>query len=115
MGSAMRGEEVTVLPRVDVGIDEHGNPSPTWPDPGFTVRALGVAPRAGDEDDSRRNREAVIVGLTVYLPADTPIDAVDHMRIRGLEYEVIGEPGLWSSPYSGVDRGIQVALERYEG
>lgn len=107
------GEPVTVLARTDGPPDAHGNPTYTWA-PSASVSALGVAPRQGEEDNAG-GREAVIVGLTVYLPAGTQIAAVDRMVVRGETYQVVGEPGVWTNPYTGITRGVQVALERVEG
>jgi hypothetical protein len=69
-----------------------------------------VAPRASAESTDPRS-PAVIVGLTVYGPP-VDIDADDLLVIDGEAYQVDGLPGVWRSPFTGWEPGIEVAVKR---
>ena len=119
------GELVWILPRQSGHTDAHGNIVWDWPDPpesgesdtaAIPVPDAKVAPRTSPTNETPDpTREAVIVGLTVYLPPGTRMAAVDRMWVRDDIYHVIGEPGVWVNPWTGVEKGVQVALERTEG
>lgn len=108
----MIGETVTIHRHTPGPKDAHGNDGPaTWTD--VTVSGSAVAPRQGEEPGN--NRDTVIVGLTVYLPPGTVVGPADEMTVRGGRYGVVGEPGVWTNPHTGITRGVQAALERVEG
>ena len=109
----MSGETVWLLPRQGGATDAHGNTVWTW-DVEVPVDGAKVAPRPGEEPE-QLPRETVIVGLSVLLPPGVRLSAVDRMKVRGEVYKVIGEPGVWVSPWTGREWGVQVALERVEG
>lgn len=106
------GTTVTVTRRTAGADDAYGNP--TYTTTTSTISNCGVAPRqAGDTTDA--GRQGVIVGQTLYAPAGADIQADDVITIAGEDYRIVGDPGAWSSPYTGLDRVVQVALERVEG
>lgn len=107
------GETVTVLRRVDGDPDRYGNPTHTWA-AGVDVAGCAVAPRSSDEP-AETGRQAVITGLTVYMPPDTEVGPNDRLIVRGVTYEVEGEPGDWRHPFSGWRPGVEVAVSRVEG
>lgn len=106
------GETVVVHGRVDGPPDAYGQPTFTWAD--LEVPGAGIAPRAGSEG-AGPDRSTVIVGLTAYLPAGTMIGPRDEVTVRGERYVVDGEPGVWRSPLTGWQPGVEVALSRAEG
>lgn len=61
-----------------------------------------------------RDRQGVVVGLTVYMPPDVQVDRTDLLEVRGETYRVEGEPFMWRS-LSGRPRRLQVSLSRAEG
>jgi hypothetical protein len=69
-----------------------------------------IAPRTSAERVDSRS-PAVITGLTVYGPL-VAIKATDRLVINGDTYEVEGVPGDWSSPFTGWQPGIEVAVVR---
>jgi hypothetical protein len=108
-----RGEQVTVL-TAPLVTDEYGTPSAArdWDNAVPTVvENCVIAPRSSSEVDEP-GRTAVIVGLTVYLPAGATVTAHDRLLVRDDTYEVDGEPGRWRSPATGRTAGIEVALRR---
>lgn len=116
----MAGETVWILPRTLGAADAHGNQIPSWPDVGdagaVQVNGAKVAPRTDLSGEiPSPQREGVIVGATVYLPAGFRLEAVDLMWVRGTTWEVVGEPGVWVQPWTGEEKGVQVALRRREG
>lgn len=108
----MFGETVTVRHRTQGPDDRYGNPTWTWAD--LDVDGCAVAPRSSAEP-AQVGRQAVITGLTVYLPTGTEIGPHDRVLVRDIEYEVEGEPGDWRNPYSIRRPGIEVALTRVAG
>jgi hypothetical protein len=106
----MPREQVTILRRgASPGSDPYGVPLPGT-QTSETVDALAVAPRSSGEYN--RFQATVTVGLSVYLPAGTNVDPKDRMIVRGVTYEVVGEPADWRNPFTGSTPGIEVALER---
>lgn len=112
-------EIVTVLRRARTRDPRTGD-WVTDPVQRIDVRGCIVAPRfiAGGQDPSAaldsKERQGVLVGLTVYMPAGTDINRSDEVEVRGQRYTVEGEPFLWVS-LSGRHRRINVPLQRVEG
>lgn len=106
------GTTVTVTRRTQSGTDAYNNP--TYTTTTHTVENCGVAPR-GEGDATDAGRQGVIVGVTLYAPFGANIQADDIITIGGEDFRIEGDPGSWSSPYSGVGRVVQVALTRTEG
>jgi hypothetical protein len=60
-------------------------------------------------------RNAVTSQPEVYAPAGVDIVAGDRLVVRGLTFEVDGDPADWISPFTGWAPGLVVALKRTEG
>lgn len=115
------GDTVTILTAVAVLDPYSGEPTRLdWTAPtGVQVVGVGIAPRSSTEPNQDA-RTAVIVGLTVYLPAGTVVSASDRVRIdtgyyAGRTFMVDGEPGAWRSPFTGWAPGLEVALKAVTG
>lgn len=109
----MSGETVSVL-RGNPATDRYNNTVIDWSSPASVdVAGCAVAPRASSEENA--GRTAVIVGLSLYAPAGTDILPTDRVVVRGVTYEVDGEPGEWVNPLTGARPGIEVALKRVTG
>lgn len=107
------GESVTVLTQGVTGADSQNNP--IYGTVASTiVDGCAVAPRTEDEVTDN-GRFGVVKGLTVYLPADTVIAAVDLVEVAGLTYRIDGDPAAWRNPYTGRRPGIAINLTRVEG
>lgn len=109
------GVDVTRLRGTEVD-DGYGGKVISWAAPASaTIPGVALAPRVGDELHAP-GRDGVVVGLTLYsLDANADITYRDRIQYGGTLYEVEGEPGRWSSPYSGFPHGLTVALRRVEG
>jgi hypothetical protein len=116
------GETVRVVRTgASPGRDARGQPLP-GPDESFDVVGCVVTPRAQTPEvggSMQQDRDTVIVGWTVYAPADHPqfpLRTTDQVLIRGVLCEVTGEPGDWGrSPFTGTRGVVQFAADRVTG
>lgn len=70
-----------------------------------------LAPRYSNEATDNQNR--VIVGFTLYGPADVDILADDRIKTPdGNFYDVVGEAVSWQNPFTGLKFGTEAALQR---
>lgn len=97
------------------GRDQYGNPLE-----GETTRVditgCAVAPRvAASLDVESRNREGLVVELTLYAPFGADIRHTDLIERQGELYEVEGEVGRWENPFTGSKPGLEVGLRRAAG
>lgn len=103
------GVTVTVIRQGTV--DRYGDRQP-----GAEVEVAGCAVFPRTSTESLDGRDTVVIGLTLLPPASADIKATDKVRLPdGATYQVVGEPGPWSSPLTGWAPGLQVALERVTG
>ena len=57
-------------------------------------------------------RQGTIFGYTLYFPASTDLLAADRVVLWGTEYDVDGEPGVWTSGTGSALGGIEVDVTR---
>lgn len=111
------GTTITVQERVAAPVDRYGEVTYTWVS--RTIDGCAVAPRSSSRgaggELSDGGRQGVIVGLTVYAPPDSAIDAHARVEIDGELFEVDGEVGRWRSPLTGWAPGDEINLKRVEG
>lgn len=109
------GETVQVLTAGTATDPYSGKPSPDWTSlTSVDVPGVAVEPRpSGGPLQDARNQ--VTSGLTLYMPAGTGITAQNRVTVRGVTYDVLGEPAVWRSPFTGWEPGIVVQVERSEG
>jgi hypothetical protein len=111
------GETVQVLDGTATSRDGYNNDVPSYPVKA-TYTNVPVAPSDGNGTGGNEytdGRETVVIGLSVYLPDGADVQAVDRVRVRGADWEVVGDPQAWQSPYSGWRPGTPVALRRVTG
>ena len=88
----MKGETVTVLRRIQTGLDEGNNPVyETKPEPVGNV--LVGAPNGENPGDSNRP-DGIRIDANLYFPRDYKGDALrgQIIVVRGHEYKVVGDP-----------------------
>lgn len=107
------GETVTILRAVPGGTDAYGDPIPGT-QTRIDVPGTAVAPRLSTEP-SERGRQGVIVGLTIYPPADSGFLFSDQVEVKGELFDIEGEPGEWENPFTGDSPGAEIALKRAAG
>lgn len=107
----MRGETITIVRKGEqTSEDSQGNP--IFEDlPDIPVAGCAFAPRSSEENGSNAGAR-IITGGTVYAPPGTVLFPTDLLRIRGQEWQIDGEVGDWVSPFSGDERGVEVAVKR---
>lgn len=92
----MRGETVLVLTGTPVVDPYSGETTGTsWATPTqVSVDNVLCEPRPSSEPVADA-RNAVTSGFTLYMPAGTAITPANRVRVRGLDYDVLGEPSDW--------------------
>jgi len=109
-------QQVTLVTRTVSGQDAYGND--VFTETSTVVDGCVVWPRDGNGtsgNEQVQGKDMVIVGLSLLLPAGTVVTATDRIVVNGLSYEVTGEPGHFSSPFTGLDPGVLVGLTRVTG
>lgn len=106
------GETITILRSGAPTQDDYGNDVPGAEEE-IPVAGCAVWPRSSSEDD--RARMQVTEGLNIVAPYGTDVRPHDRARVRGLLYEVDGDPGEWRSPLTGAKGGVQIELSRVTG
>lgn len=112
MPSFPHGEPVTVYTSTTAS-DRYGNDVSTWAVGETYERCVVSARRSDDLTDG--GRQGVIVGLNLFMPADAVVGNHDRLEVRGEMYEVVGEPFLPHSPFTGLEPGLTVAVQRVAG
>jgi hypothetical protein len=105
------GETVTVVR--PPGRDRYGDP---LPGSATEVDYDGCAwwPRTSTEVAVGQN--TLIEGIDVFFPdSGTDVRATDRLRLRGVLYDVEGDPGEWRSELTGTEAGTQVSAKRVTG
>lgn len=93
----------------------YGDAEWDWTDPAeLTISGCAVSPRDSSEDHDE-GRQAVLVGFTVYAPAGTIVLPTDRLIVRGEVCEVDGDPGVWISPFTDIEEGVEIRTRRVEG
>jgi hypothetical protein len=105
------GETVTLVRRVKTGVDEYHDDVFTTVE--TTLHNVPAWPTSTREDV---DGQATVYDLvTVFLPADTDIDAIDAVKVYEGLYEVKGRTDRFVSPFDGFNPGLPVPLERVTG
>lgn len=110
------GETVTRL-RATMVLDPYSgeNGEPSWDDPDeLDISGCAFDP-GGSSEALDLARNVVTTQPKVYAPAGSDIAAADRVVVRGVTYEVDGNPALWRSPFTGWEPGLVVALKSSEG
>jgi len=107
-----RGETVIRIRRIPGGRDAYGDPVGDSEDR-LTITGCALAPRQAGEQIAP-GRLAVTSGMDLYAPAGSDILPSDRIEVRGVLWEVDGEPGDWVSPYTGRRPGMIVPLVRVQ-
>jgi hypothetical protein len=111
------GETVTILTPGTKTDPFSGKevPDPAHPvEVDFPFCAVGMGP---SDESWLVGRDLTKVALVVYMPYhNAGITSEDRARVRGVEYEVYGEPFDWQSPFDPeAPGGVEVALRITEG
>lgn len=101
------GETVTVTRITENNVGDHT--------PGLTHDVTGCAvwPTTGTETVAG-GMDVVIFGVTVYMPPGSDVLSTDTVLVRGLSYNVNGEPVSFVSPFTGT-QWLEVHLKGQTG
>ncbi len=103
------GEQVTVYVRTKTGEDGDGNDIYTAVP--TVLDHVPIWPAGASEQV--QGQELTITGSTALLPPGTDVDAIDFLVDEaGDAYEVNGVPDRYRSPFTGLDPGVFVNLQR---
>lgn len=114
------GETVTRL-RAQTSTDRYSKlPVPDWSKPptSLSIDGCGFDPGGNLVDSgepSEMGRNAVVSRPTVYTGTNADITAIDRLVVRGITYEVDGNPRVWRNPFTGWEAGMVVRLRLTEG
>ena len=108
------GETVVVLTGATVaGPYSDATTRIDWTTPAETpVAGVLCEPRPSSEP-VQDARNAVTSGFTLYLPAGTVVDSTQRVRVRGVDYEVLGDAQDWR--LGGWRPGLVLQVERVTG
>lgn len=109
-----KGETINVFRPAEME-GRYGDAVWVYPDePSHAVGNVAIDPGGSIEDND--GRTAVVTTPKLYRPGPAPdLQPRDQVEVRGLRYEVTGEPHVWISPFSSVADGTVIDLERVEG
>ncbi|MDP1793724.1 MAG: hypothetical protein Q8K63_06255 [Acidimicrobiales bacterium] len=111
----MTGEAIVRLRAPAGPPDRYKNPTLDWANAArLEIPGCAVAPRLADEVRDN-GRQAVIKGLTIYAPPKADVVATDRVECRGDTYDVDGDVAVWRSPFTGVEKGVEISLRLVEG
>lgn len=112
-----QGETVTILRPGAPTRDAYGNDVPSEPTE-TDVPGCGIAPQDANGaggNEIVQGRDTIIVGLVLYAPSGTDLRATDKVRVASLLYEVVGQPGVFRSPFTGSTGPVVATLQLVTG
>lgn len=108
-------ETVTRLRDEATGLDAYNNPVVTTVE--TAIPGAAFAPEQASAETVEVGRQAVLTQPAVYFPGAWPdIVRTDRLRVRGVLYDVDGDPADWRFPFAATGPGgLVVSLKRAEG
>lgn len=99
--------ETVTRNRPTTSTDGHGNTVTDWGNTiDLPIAGCLFAPGAGEEIGI--GRDAVLTVGTVYAPPAVDVKASDAVTVRGVRYQVVGQPQQWPA-------GTVIVLENWTG
>lgn len=105
------GESATLSVRVVTGRDSDGND--VYGSSDTVVDLCGFDP--GLSSEIVGGQDTVTTQPTLYMPPGSVAGHVDTVTVRGVTYDVDGEPTVWRSPFTGWTPGVVVKLKSVTG
>lgn len=104
-------ESATLIARGVTGQDSDGNDVY-----GTTETPVTGAFAPAGATELVQGQDTVIATPTFYLSPGSPIPApTDRLTVRGVTYEIDGQPEVYLNPFTGEQPGAVVRLERVTG
>jgi hypothetical protein len=96
---------------VVAGQDEYNNDT-------YAFTEVQVGPCSVQQTSSQEAinfTDQVTKSVLVFMPYGTNVGYLDAMIINDIEYEIIGQPDSWVSPFSGHTAPVRVVGQIVEG
>lgn len=108
------GEPVTRRRQQQTGTDRYGNPEYSTVDTVLTERA--AFDPGGSREPVEVGREQTVTTPKLYFRKARP-DLIDddQVLVRGVVYDIKGDPADWQSPYGSTNGGLVVELKVVNG
>ena len=95
-------------------IERRGSIEPDWEHP-TEQQISGCSMQPATTTLSQDGRVlGISEGYTCFLPPGADVQAGDKIRFGNKDYQIMGEPKVWTSPTGRVS-STQLSLERWEG
>ena len=108
------GETVTFEAVSSSSRDSHGNKVVTYL-PGVSVDGWAFDP-GGSVESYEPGRNRVVSSPQLFRQATDFVPGPrDRCTVRGVLYQVSGQPAVWKHPMTGWEAGVAVALEVVDG
>lgn len=105
MPSLRQGQTVTFGNRTVTGVDEYNND--VYGE--VEVQVTGCAISPGNSSENWQGTEQITSDVTVHAPLATVVDLpLDYMVIAGVQYNIVGNPRNWVSPFTGTLSLIEI-------
>jgi hypothetical protein len=112
MPDLRQGQTVILVRRFIAGHDDYGND--VLGEIRIPVGGCAISPAFSSEEVN--GTEQVVVNTAIHMPAGTVVTAIDALiGPDGTEYEVIGTPGSWQSPFTGTLSMVEVKVREVTG
>ena len=96
------------------GANAHGNEVESWATPvGLGIFAYNPSSSSELMIDGHMHR--VETTPTIYLPSDAVVGNRDKIAVRGLTFEVDGDPADYRNPYDSSMNGLSINLKAVTG
>jgi hypothetical protein len=107
------GETVQLVKRTVASQDEYGDD--VFTEIVTVFDSVPVFPRGTSVENQGQTRDTVFIGLNVVFPPGTVVESTDRVIVRNVTYEVEGMPFEQTSPFTGWNPGVVVALRDVTG
>jgi hypothetical protein len=104
------GTPVTVLEYLGEEEDRFGNEQPSWAPAGPTYDECAIDSQSSEPVAPQE--DTVVVTGKVYGPFDMEVHPKDKVRIRGVEWDVVGEVWREQNPFTGSRPGCWFGIQR---
>jgi hypothetical protein len=105
------GMNVTIVNRVVTGVDDFGND--VYGSTSTVVGPCSVQPASSRESLSFADQ--LTSGIVVFAPYGTDVGYIDAVIVDGVQYEVTGQPDVWSSPFTGGTAPVRIDATLVKG
>jgi hypothetical protein len=100
-----QGQTVTFGNRIVTGTDDYGNDVYGT----VEVQVPGCAISPGNSTENWQGTEQIVSDVVVHAPIATVVDLpLDYMKIAGVEYNLVGNPRNWVSPFTGTGSLMEI-------